>query len=106
MASLLCLVHSASAAQVWFPGADLYHLSVSGHAMVVAHIPKEEDWQTLAQGKSSSADKEQKILQNIKNSSFSIVKKNYVPNTNFNRESKYKHFMKPKRRLTFIYCKG
>ena len=44
------------AAGVWFPGLDLHHSSVRGHAVVVAHIQKEEDWQQmLAQGESSSA---------------------------------------------------
>ena len=41
-------------------GADLHHLSVSGHVVAATHIQKEkkkeEDWQQmLAQGKSSSA---------------------------------------------------
>ena len=41
----LSSVHSVSVAQVLFLGMDLHHLSVSGHAMVAAHIQKEEDWQ-------------------------------------------------------------
>ena len=36
-----CLGHSALAARVWFPGADLYHLFVSGQAMGVACIQRE-----------------------------------------------------------------
>ena len=38
------------------PGVDLYYSSISGHAVVAAHIQKEEDWERiLAQGQSSSA---------------------------------------------------
>ena len=49
-------MYSTSAARVQFPGMDLQHSSVSGHAVAVAHIQKEEEWQQmLAQGKSSSA---------------------------------------------------
>ena len=56
MAWWLSSARSASVAQVQFPGADLHHLSVSGHAVAVAHVQKEEDWQQmLAQCKSSSA---------------------------------------------------
>ena len=44
--------------QLWFLGAGLPHLSVSGHAVAAAHIEKEEHWQwMLAQGESSSAKK-------------------------------------------------
>ena len=43
-----------SVAGVQFPGTDLHHSSVSGYAVVAAHIQKEEDWQ---QGKSSSGKK-------------------------------------------------
>ena len=51
--SILC---SCGAGSV--PGADLQHSSVSGRAVVVAHIQKEEGWQhMLAQGKSSSIEK-------------------------------------------------
>ena len=50
----LSSAHFASAAQVRFPGANLHH-SVSDHAVVAAHMQKEEDWQwMLAQRKSSS----------------------------------------------------
>ena len=49
-------------AQVWFLGMDLRYLSVGGHAVVVAHIQKEEDWQRmLAHGESSSANRPPKI---------------------------------------------
>ena len=34
-------------AQVWFLGSDLHHSSVSGHAVAVTHIEKEEDWQWM-----------------------------------------------------------
>ena len=36
--------HSTSAAQVWFPGMDLHHSSVSGHAVAGVHTQKEKDW--------------------------------------------------------------
>ena len=63
MASCLSLVHSTSAAQVQFPGMELHNSSVSGHAVVAAHIQKEEDWQwMLAQGKSSSAKKPNTLI--------------------------------------------
>ena len=39
----LSLAHSTLVAGIWFPGADLHHSSVSGHAVAVAHIQKEED---------------------------------------------------------------
>ena len=40
--------------QVRFPGMDLHHSSVSGHAVPATHIQK-EDWQNrLAQGESST----------------------------------------------------
>ena len=39
----LSSAHSTSVAQVWFPGAELHHLSVSGNVLVAAHIQKEED---------------------------------------------------------------
>ena len=56
VAQWLRLTRSASAAWVQFPGADLHHSSVSGHAVAATHIQKEEDWQEiLAQGESSSA---------------------------------------------------
>ena len=62
----LSSTHSASVACVQFPSADLHHSSLSGHAVVVPHIQKEEDWLwMLAQGKSSSAkitDKNQIII--------------------------------------------
>ena len=46
---------------------DLHHSSVSGHAVVVAHIQKEEDWQwMLAQGESSSAKTNQNQNQTKK----------------------------------------
>ena len=52
----LSLACSALAAQVQFPAVDLHHSSVSGHAVVAAHIWKEENWWwMLTQGKSSSA---------------------------------------------------
>ena len=51
---------SALAASVQFPGMELYHFSVSGHAEKGAHIQKEEDWQwILAQGESSSEKNKQ-----------------------------------------------
>ena len=44
-----------------FLGVHLHHLSVSGHAVTVAHIWKQEDWhQMLAQGESSLAGKKKK----------------------------------------------
>ena len=44
-----------------FPGTDLHHLSVSGHAVAVAHIPKEKNCQGMsAQGESSSGKKKNK----------------------------------------------
>ena len=50
----------ASAAWVQVLGVDLHHLSLSGHAVVAAHIQKEEDWQQmLAQGESSTAKNKQ-----------------------------------------------
>ena len=43
------------------PGVDLHHSSVCGHAVEMAYIPKQEDWQQLlAQGESSSAKKKKK----------------------------------------------
>ena len=62
MAYRLSLTHCAFAARVRVPGTDLYHLSVSGHAMMAAHIKrKKEDWQQmLAQGASSSENKQRK----------------------------------------------
>ena len=30
----------------WFPGADLHHLAVSGHAVAVAHIQNRGRWAT------------------------------------------------------------
>ena len=46
------------AMQVWFLGADLHHLFVSGHAVTAAHIQKEEDWQQMsAQGEYSPGKK-------------------------------------------------
>ena len=49
-------------ARVWFLGTDLHHSSVTGRAVVGAHIRKEEDWQRmLAQGESSSASKKKKV---------------------------------------------
>ena len=55
----LSLVHSAaSVARVQFPGRDLHHSSVSGHAVATAHIQKEEYWQQmLAEGDFSSSAK-------------------------------------------------
>ena len=47
------------------PGSstDLDHSSVSSHAVAVAHIQKEADWQCMsAQGKSSSAKRKRKSL--------------------------------------------
>ena len=41
----LSSARSASVARVQFPGADLHHSSVSGHAVVAAHIQKKEDRQ-------------------------------------------------------------
>ena len=44
------------------PGHRPTQSSVSGHAVMVAHIQKEKDWQQmLAQGESSSAKKERKL---------------------------------------------
>ena len=34
----LSLACSTSVAQVWFPGVDLHHLSVSGHAVAATHM--------------------------------------------------------------------
>lgn len=54
---MITFVRSALAAQVWFLGVDLHHLSLSGRAAVATQIQK-EDWQRmLAQGKSSSGGK-------------------------------------------------
>ena len=55
----------------WAPGCRHTPL-VSGHAVVAAHIRKQEDWQQmLAQGKSSSAKEEdwQQMLAQGKSSS-------------------------------------
>ena len=47
---------------IQFPGVDLHHLSVSSHAVVAAHIQKEEDWERmLAQSKSSSRKTRKKV---------------------------------------------
>ena len=41
----------ALVSQVGFLGVDLHYLSVSSHAVEVAHVQKVEDWQwMLAQG--------------------------------------------------------
>ena len=60
--------------QVQFPGMDLHHSSVSGHAVAAVHTQKEKDWQwILAQGESSSAEKKQKDKNNTtKKPSFSL----------------------------------
>ena len=61
MAYWLSLAYFTLAAQVQLLGMDLKHLSVSGHAVVMAHIQKGEDWQQmLVEGKSSSAKKSTK----------------------------------------------
>ena len=45
------------------------------------------------------------FLKNYKIKTLNMGKKNCACNTNFNRESKCKHFIAPKRRSTFLYCK-
>ena len=63
MALWLSLACSALVAWVLCLGADLHHSSVSGHAVVAAHIQKEEDWQQmLAQNESSSAKEKKNTL--------------------------------------------
>ena len=48
------------------PGVDLHHSSVSGRAVVVAHVQKEEDWQQMsAQGESSSEKKKDNYINYI-----------------------------------------
>ena len=47
MVQWLGLARSALAAWVQFPGVDPHHSSVSGHAVAVAHIQKEEDCQWM-----------------------------------------------------------
>ena len=52
----LSSAHSALAAQAQFQGENPHHSSLSGRAVVAAHVQKEEDWQRmLAQGKYTSA---------------------------------------------------
>ena len=80
-------MRSTSAAQVWFPGVEPHHPSVSSHAMAVAHIEelegltttiynyalglwggkkREEDWQQmLAQGESFLAKKKEKTYPTV-----------------------------------------
>ena len=61
VAQWLSSVCSAWVAWVWFPGMGL-HCSLSGHAVLVAHILKNRRrlvW-TLAEGESSSAKKKKK----------------------------------------------
>ena len=49
--------HSTSVARTWFPGTDTHHSFVSDHAVVLADIQQQEDWQRmLAQGKSFSGE--------------------------------------------------
>ena len=56
-------MRSTAAARVRFPGTELHHWSVSGHAVVVAHIQKEEYWQwMLAQGEFPSAKNKKRKL--------------------------------------------
>ena len=45
VAQWLSSAYSILAARVWLLSVDLHHTSVSGHAMVAAHIQEEEDWQ-------------------------------------------------------------
>ena len=62
----LSSAYSISASWIQFLGVDLHRSSVSGHAVVVAHKQKEEDWQQiLAQGKSSSATNKQKNKEQL-----------------------------------------
>ena len=59
-------VLSTLVAQVHFAVTDLHHSSVNGHAVVVAYMQKEEDWQQmLTQGESSLAKK--RVNKNFKN---------------------------------------
>ena len=76
-------MHSTLAAQVWFPGTEPHHLSVSSHAVVAAHIEleglttridnyvlglrggkkkREEDWQQMLAQRESFPAKKKKNL--------------------------------------------
>ena len=61
VAQCLSLACPAPVAQVQFLGMDLHYSTISGHAVLMAYIQKEEDWHwMLAQGKSSSAKKDKR----------------------------------------------
>ena len=65
---------------------NLHHLSISGHAVMVAHMQKEEDWQqTLTQGESSSGKKKEITFKKLANKTQNKRKKG-----NNNGQSRYK----------------